>query len=1000
VSRAATASERQQRIRTTPMPSANEIRQQFVDFFVKKHGHTFVPSASVVPLDDPTLMFTNAGMNQFKDVFLGTGTRPYRRAANSQKCIRVSGKHNDLEEVGRDTYHHTFFEMLGNWSFGDYYKAEAIRWAWELLTHEWGIDKSRLHATVFGGDSNEGLDSDEEALRLWTSETDIDPAHVHRFGKKDNFWMMGETGPCGPCSEIHIDRTPDKTGGSLVNTGDPQVIEIWNLVFIQYNRDEKGKLSLLPAKHVDTGMGFERLTAVLQGKTSNYDTDAFSPIMAAIGQLTGKRYGGRLDDLTDIAFRVIADHLRMLTFAITDGALPSNKGRGSVIRSVLRRGVRFGWQYFGLRDPFIYKLVPVLVQHMGDAFPELKSNPGRIQQIIQSEETDFIKTVQRGIAHFTESALTAIARELARAKELTFESLMYDTLGADPSTWNNVRASFLDDKRRKIVQLIPPIPAEWTQFIKQHRLSSPVIPGKDVFELYTTHGFPPDLTRQMASEGSLAIDEEGFSDEMGRHEETSRGVWPQRRRVIRPPQVHPGLLAAGKTIRRRVPSPDLETAAAPSPSDQAAGIKTNDRLKWETASASGRIIGWVEGDEITVAGEMPKGRQVELLLDQTCFYAESGGQVGDKGKITTDTGVFRVSGTNKVGDLILHVGSISEGRLEAGQSADLLVDADRDLTRKNHTATHLLHFALRKVLGEHVEQRGSKVKPDEFTFDFSHSKPMSEEEKQQVERFVNERVYQDLPVQWRELPIKEAQQLPGVRAFFGDKYGDVVRVVEIGDGFSREFCGGTHLDHTGQIGYFKIVGEEGIAKGVRRLTCVTGPGAVAAVQREDSIVADLTGRFRCKPEDLPARVEALQDEVKKLQQQLRKGAATDLQGVADKLLAESATVQGARIVVGEMPAGPEEQMRQQVDRLRQKAASAVVVLGWAEDSKVQLIAAVTDDLVKRGLHAGKLVGQVARVVGGGGGGKPTLAQAGGKEPAKLPEALALARKLALEQLGQ
>src|SRR6516225_2735735 len=386
------------------MLSANEIRRQFIDFFVKKHGHTAVPSSSVVPLDDPTLMFTNAGMNQFKDVFLGTGTRPYRRAVNSQKCIRVSGKHNDLEEVGRDTYHHTFFEMLGNWSFGDYYKAEAIEWAWELLTKEWGIDKSRLHATVFGGDQEYGLEPDDEALKLWTSETDIDPSHVHRFGKKDNFWMMGDTGPCGPCSEIHIDRTPDKSGVKLVNKGDARVIEIWNLVFIQYNRDDAGKLTLLPAKHVDTGMGFERLTAVLQGKESNYDTDVFTPLMDAIGVLVDKKYGGKLDDINDVAFRVIADHLRMLTFAITDGALPDNKGRGSVLRSVLRRAVRFGWQCFNQREPFIYKLVPALVEHMGGAYPELKSNLGRVASVIKGEEADFLKTIERGMALFEKAA--------------------------------------------------------------------------------------------------------------------------------------------------------------------------------------------------------------------------------------------------------------------------------------------------------------------------------------------------------------------------------------------------------------------------------------------------------------------------------------------------------------------------------------------------------------------------------------------------------------------
>src|SRR5262245_7950422 len=424
--------------------TANEIRRQFIDFFVAKHGHTFVPSSSVVPLDDPTLMFANAGMNQFKDLFLGTESRPYKRAVNSQKCIRVSGKHNDLEEVGRDTYHHTFFEMLGNWSFGDYYKAEAIRWAWELLTKEWSIDKSRLHATVFGGDTESNIEPDDEAFQLWTQVTDIEPSHVHRFGKKDNFWMMGDVGPCGPCSEIHIDRTPDKSGGPLVNAGDPRVMEIWNLVFIQYNRDEAGKLTPLPARHVDTGMGFERVTAVLQGKESNYDTDVFSPIMDAIGRLTGKKYGGKLEDLTDVAFRVIADHLRMLTFAITDGALPSNKGRGSVMRSVLRRAVRFGWQVFGQREPFIYKLVPALVEHMGGAYPELKKNPGRTADVIKGEETDFLRTIERGLTLFEDAA-------------------------------------------------------------KRAQGNKGVIGGKDIFELYTTYGFPPDLTRQMAQERKLRL---------------------------------------------------------------------------------------------------------------------------------------------------------------------------------------------------------------------------------------------------------------------------------------------------------------------------------------------------------------------------------------------------------------------------------------------------------------------------------------------------------------
>jgi len=728
---------------------------------------------------------------------------------------------------------------------------------------------------------------------------------------------MDETGPCGPCSEIHYDRTPDKCGGKLVNAGKPEVIEIWNLVFIQFNRGEDRKLTPLPAKHVDTGMGFERIAAVLQGKDSNYDTDAFKPIMDAIGQLTGRTYRGKLDDMTDTAFRVIADHLRMLTFAITDGALPSNKGRGSVVRSVLRRAVRFGWQCFDKREPFIYLLVPTVVEHMGQAFPELNARPERVAEIIKVEEADFLRTIQRGLIHF-ENAV----RFGQRLGELS----------------GHPRYEF--------------------------------IRGVDVFELHTTYGFPPDLTQQMARERGLRVEMDEYYELMRQHEEKSR---------------FPSGSAVGTFLARG------SGIVSPGP--------TSDREKWSSSHGNGTITGWVAENNFVSSGTLEAEKSVGLVLDKTCFYAEAGGQVGDKGEIETETGRFAVYETRKMGDVVLHLGRASEGTIQAGQVAKMTVDPEREFTRKNHTATHLLHWALQKVLGEHVEQAGSKVKPDEFTFDFRHTGPMSPEEKAEVERLVNEKIYQDLPVHWGELPIEEAKKLPGVRHFFGDKYGDVVRVVEIGDGFSREFCGGTHLEHTGQAGFFKIVSEEGIAKGVRRLTCVTAREAVASVQEQDAILSNLMERFRCKPEELPARVDSLQEEIKKLQQQLRKGAATDLQGAAEKLLTAAAEVNGAKLIIGEMPAGPEEQMRQQVDRLRQKACSAVVVIGWTDEGKVQLLAAVTDDLVKKGLHAGKLVGQVAKVVGGGGGGKPTMAQAGGKEPAKLGEALQLAQKLATEQLG-
>jgi alanyl-tRNA synthetase len=896
------------------MLTANEIRQQFIDFFVQRHGHTFVPSSSVVPHDDPTLLFANAGMNQFKDVFLGIGTRPYRRAVNSQKSIRAGGKHNDLDDVGKDTYHHTFFEMLGNWSFGDYFKKEAIQWAWELLTEVWKMDKERLHVTVFEGDASEGLAPDDESAELWRTVTDIDPTHIHRGKKKDNFWEMGDTGPCGPCTEIHIDRTPDKSGGALVNAGRPEVIEIWNLVFIQFNRGPDKKLTPLPAKHVDTGMGFERVTAVLQGKQSNYDTDIFTPIFAAIERITGApKYAGKLDDFRDVAYRVVADHIRALTFAITDGAEPSNEGRGYVLRRILRRAERYGRQYLGTREPFLSSLVPTVVEVMGQAFPELRRAPGRVAEIIRQEEESFIRTLDRGIRLFEEAA------ERARSS-------------------------------------------------RKHLLS-----GADAFQLHDTYGLYIDITEQMASEVGLAVDRKRYEELMAEAKQRARG--------------------ARKKVTITAVSGDLP--------------ETDDSLKYQGLSASGStLLGWVKDNAVVRAGQLRAGEESALLLDRTNFYAEQGGQVGDTGTITTPTGRFDVEDTQKLGSSVLHLGRVSEGVLEQGQIAALEVSGNRLDTMRNHTVTHLLNWALRRVLGSHIEQKGSLVDADKTRFDFSHAEPLTDDEIREVERLVNEKIYADLPVKAQVVRLAEARNIPGVRAVFGEKYPDPVRVLTIGAErieditaeASVEFCGGTHLTHTGQAGFFKITSQEAVGKGIRRVTGVTGRESVAAVQRLSAVVNELTDRFRCKPEDLVKRVDGLQEEVKKLEQQLKKGAGTDAQSAADKLLSMAEEVQGAKIIVGEMPAGPEEQLRQQVDRLRQKAASAIVVIGWAEDSKVQLIAAVTDDLVKKGAHAGKLVGQIAKVVGGGGGGKPTMAQAGGKDPGKLPEALALATKLAREQL--
>ena len=937
------------------MPTANEIRQQFIDFFVKKHGHTFVPSSSVVPLDDPTLLFTNAGMNQFKDVFLGTGTRPFKRAANTQKVIRAGGKHNDLDDVGKDTYHHTFFEMLGNWSFGDYFKKEAIRWAWELLTEVWKLDKSRLHATVFAGDEKEGLARDDDAAELWRSETDIDPSHIHFRGKKDNFWEMGETGPCGPCTEILLDRTADKSGIKLIDESTEELIEIWNLVFIQFNRGPDKILTPLPAKHVDTGMGFERVTSVLQGKSSNYDTDVFTPIMEAIGDLTGKKYGGKIQDPDDVAFRVIADHIRMLTFAITDGALPDNKGRGAVVRSVLRRAFRFGYQQFGQRTPFLYKLVPTLVANMGSAYPELTDRPQRVQEIIRREETDFLRTIGRGIELFD--------GYVARTKAFTEDKMLveYDEDTPPRRTIGWTVALPADRREGRVVSRGRP----------ECNSSPRCLQAPYDLRLPARYDSPDGSRRR-----GLSVDLAGYERLLQEHRQVSSG---DAFKVSESAQV---------TVHSA----------------------TDDSPKWSTTEIDSVLQSILAGDQVvgdrrflTSRGESV--RPSALMADPTCFYAEQGGQVGDKGTITTATGVFEVLTTVKRGSTVFHIGVNVQGQVEPDQPAKLRVSPEREFIKKNHTSTHLLNWALRRVLGGDVDQKGSLVDADKTRFDFTHDKPLTEEEVAEVERLVNEKIYSDLPVSAVTMPLAEAKKIPGVRAVFGEKYPDPVRVLLIGASkpdeatleTSVEFCGGTHLNHTGQAGFFKIVSQENVAKGVRRVTAVTGRKAVETVQQLSSVVGDLSGRLNCKPEEIPGRVEALQEEIKKLQSQLKKGTAGDLAGAADQLLATAADVNGAKIVVGAMPAAPVEQMRQQLDRIRQIAKSAVVVLGWAEDSRVTLLAAVTEDLTGK-VEAGKLVGEAAKVVGGKGGGRKDMAQAGGNDPSKLSEALDLARKVAGEKL--
>ena len=897
------------------MLSSSEIRKQFVDFFCKKHGHTNVPSSPVVPLADPTLLFANAGMNQFKPYFLGTEKPAFNRVANTQKCIRAGGKHNDLDDVGKDTYHHTFFEMLGNWSFGDYFKKEAIAWAWELLVDVWKLDPTRLHVTVFEGDPANGIPRDDEAAGFWKA-VGVPPERVHLGNKKDNFWEMGATGPCGPCTEVHYDATPDRSGGPLVNAGTDKVIEIWNLVFIQFNRNEDQSLTPLPAQHVDTGMGFERITKVIQGKGSNYDTDVFQPIFAAIQKVTGAApYTGVLDDLKDTAYRVIADHIRTLTFALTDGAAIGNDGRNYVLKRILRRAERYGAQVLGTKEPFLHALVPTVVELFGAPFPELKTNPAKVRAAIFEEEEAFLRTLSRGIKLFTG---------------------LVDTMRAEKRT---------------------------------------VVSGAEAFKLHDTYGVLIDITQQMAQEQGLSVDVPGYEKELEAAKDRAR--------------------KGGKTFAVTAIQGELPP--------------TDDAAKYSYVQVEATVLGWVKDNTVVRAGKLTAGDSVALLLDRSNFYGEQGGQVGDAGLITGPGGAsFAVEDTQRLGETILHVGTLDGGELAVGDRVLLNQSVGKRIdVMRNHTATHLMNLALRQVLGGDVDQRGSLVDENKTRFDFTHDKPLTADQIREVEDRVNRQIIRDQVVQAAVMPLADAKTLPGVRAVFGEKYPDPVRVVMVGTDnpghltpdMSVEFCGGTHVPRTGTIGLFKLVSQEGVAKGVRRVTAVTGRAAYADVQAKGAVLDGLTGRFQCKADDLPARIDALQEQVKKLQDQLKKGAAADLNGIVDKLLDAAPTLAGAKVVVGQLPDGTtSDAVRTQVDRIRQKAGASFVVFGWTEEGgKVPFLAAMTADLVKKGVKAGDVVKQVAAVAGGSGGGKPDLAQAGGKDAAKLGDALAKARELA-EQL--
>jgi alanyl-tRNA synthetase len=849
--------------------TSRQIRQQFLDFF-KNKGHRIVSSSPVVPFDDPTLLFTNAGMNQFKDVFLGNGTREYKRAADTQKCIRVSGKHNDLEEVGHDTYHHTLFEMLGNWSFGDYYKKEAIRWAWELLTEVWKLPKERLWATVYK--------DDDEALELWKSETDINPKHILKFDEKDNFWEMGETGPCGPCSEIHVNISDDLENAELVNAGSPECIEIWNLVFIQYNRDETGKLHELPAKHVDTGMGFERVCAVLQNKKSNYDTDVFTPIIDAVVKLSKVKYEKEEDR---IPMRVIADHIRALTFAIADGAVPGNDGRGYVLRRILRRAARYG-RKINFNEPFLYKLVDVLAETMGDVFPEVIEKKDYVKKIIKAEEDSFNATLDRGIDLFNE-----IVNKLNKQK------------------------------------------------IK-------VIPGHDVFKLYDTFGFPVDLTNVMAREINFGIDEDGFNNLM--NQQKSRGREASKDKF------------ASVSVTLNDLSGFNLVDSNPTKFTGYDELKTNSKIK----------------------GIKQDGENTLVILDKSPFYVESGGQVDDLGKLTKGNKIFNVVDVVKIDYQVIHVlDSNNSDSLKIGTEVTAEVDEARrwDIMR-NHSVTHFLHKALRTVLGTHVQQAGSYVGPDRLRFDFTHFAKLTTEEILQIETMVNELLRKNLPLtHHRNTPFDEAKKM-GALMFFGDKYGDKVNVVQFGD-YTMEFCGGTHVHNSSEIGLFKILSESSIASGVRRIEAVTGAGIEKYIQSQQEHI-----------KSAEQKIEELYDVKKKLEKEIAELKVKENLEQLDHILSLSSEEKKVTIHKGKVHADSMDELKSFGDEMRNRIKSGVGVLIAQIEDKVGIVAVVSDDLIKdKKLSAGKIVGELAKLVDGGGGGRPHLATAGGKDVGQIVTAL-------------
>lgn len=900
--------------------SGAEIRQQFIDFFVQR-GHTFVPSSSLVPGGDSTLLFTNAGMVQFKDVFLGTDKRPYTRAVNSQKCMRVAGKHNDLEDVGRDDYHHTFFEMLGNWSFGDYYKKEAISWAWELLTEVWGLPKERLYATCFKDEKGE-IPTDEEAAEIWRQQPGFDPSHVLFFGRKENFWEMAETGPCGPCSEIHYDRgeefddlagKPHRCG---VNGECKRFIELWNNVFIQYNRTGPNTLEPLPAKHVDTGMGFERIVAILQGVGSNYKIDLFQGVLETVRSLTGDTVEQMYANFTP--YRVIADHTRAATFLIADGVVPGNVGRNYVCRMIIRRAARFGTK-LGLHEPFLAKAAQAVIDAYGDFYPELVKHRDLILDNITREEIRFARTVESGTAYLQ---------------------------------------GLLDDLQQE---------------------GQMVLDGRKAFDLYATYGLPFEITRDIAREQGLEVDEAGFRQAMEEHRLASGGGKAMGKLGGEDAEFYANVLK------------DLQQAGKIG----ADGVAYNP-YEWLTVEGPVLALAW-EGQLLS---EVNAGDRVEVLLPQTGFYVEAGGQVSDTGVIRALDGSWEIvvdDMRKPAAGVIVHVGEVVFGHPKAGDMAIARVDeARRHDIMRNHTATHLLHAALHQVLGEGARQAGSLVAPDRLRFDFTHPEAMTPEQIEQVERLVNEAVAADMLVM-PKLKAREEAIAEGAMALFGEKYGETVRTITIApaDGTSRysyELCGGTHLERTSDVGAFLIVSESSAAAGVRRIEAVTGRGAYALIARRFKALKEAAQALKTTPEDVPARVEVLQDELSAARKQIAALKTQLALSAFGAHLERAEVVNGIHLLTAQIDGLDRETLAQLADKFRQRyPQSGVCVIVSVINGEAIVMATVTQDLIKKGIKAGDLAGHISRQLGAGGGGAPHLAFGGGKDLAAIPAALASVR---------